>query len=72
MSRKLYPSEIVRRLTAIGERWPDNLMLFANSTSLLLVDIETLEVKGEVCNINCDGGDTTSFEDDDGKEYLDL
>ena len=67
-TRKLYASEIISRLKAIEKRWPDNLMLFSWSGSLILVDSDTQEIL-ENFNIASDGGDPDSYEEN-GKIYL--
>lgn len=65
-TRKLYPSEIVRRLDAMDKRWPDGLMLFACNGSLALIKQSTGEVI-EWFDILCDGGapDTYTIDDKD-------
>lgn len=69
-TRKLFPSEIRRRLEAMAVRWPDGIQLFASCDSLLIVDTETLEVLGDIL-VPCDGGDSGTYKEDD-REYLDV
>ena len=69
-ARKLYPSEIARRLQAMGDRWPDDLELFAASGSLILWNISSGLVVATIVGIECDGGDPDIIMDDDGAEYM--
>jgi hypothetical protein len=69
-TRKLYPSEIKRRLDAMSARWPDGIQLFAASGTLLLIKTETLEVIDSFL-ISCDGGGAGTYREN-SKEYLDL
>jgi hypothetical protein len=68
--RKLYTSEIIKRLNALEKRWPDSLSLFAESGSLLLINQNTKEVL-EGFSIDCDGGNAGTYFFG-GKEYLAL
>jgi len=60
--------EIISQLKAIEKCWPNNLMLFSWSGSLILVDTDTQEII-EDFNIDSDGGDPDSYEEN-GKTYL--
>lgn len=60
---------IAQELKALERKWPRNLMLFAASGTLLLVDSITGRVISRLGKIPCDGGDPNIIEIR-GKEYI--
>lgn len=60
---------IAKGLKALERKWPSNLMLFASSGTLLLVDSSTARVISRFGGISCDGGDPTVIEIM-GDEYI--
>ena len=69
-ARKLYPSEIARRLEAIAVRWPDDLELFATGQSIILWKPSSGRVLYDIVGIDCDGGDPDVIVDDNGIEWM--
>ena len=62
--------KVVTRLRHLEKVWPHgNLMLFGWSGSLMLIDVETLEIIGTFA-ISADGGDPDEEIREDGKHYL--
>jgi hypothetical protein len=64
-------AEIVIALNRLAKYWPDHLMLFSSSGSLLLVDRFNKQILADIPGIHNDGGDPGAT-NEDGKEYLDL
>lgn len=64
--------KIIELIRKAEEMWPDNLMLFANNGSLLLVETSTNLIITEFPSISCDGGDAGTYYDDNGNEYLSI
>ena len=62
-------ASIAQELKALERKWPRNLMLFASSGTLLLVDSITGRVISRLGKIPCDGGDPTMIEIR-GEEYI--
>ena len=60
---------IAQELKALERKWPNNLMLFAASGKLLLVDSITGRVVSHLGGISCDGGDPNMIEIR-GEEYI--
>lgn len=60
---------IAQALKALESKWPRNLMLFAASGTLLLVDSTTARVVARFGGIFCDGGDPHIIEIR-GDEYI--
>lgn len=63
--------EIIDRLSELDKMWEDDVMLFADCGTLLLIDRRTKEVLEVFPSISCDGGDPGS-RNENGRVYLDL
>jgi hypothetical protein len=72
-SRELTKQEnkAISKLTALANIWPDSLMLFDHSGSILIVDKTTHQVFTDILGIPSDGGDPGTIYID-GVQYLDL
>lgn len=60
---------IIGLLNKLNDSWNDQLQLFADNGSLVLIDYLTGEILADFDNINCDGGDPDHMSID-GRLYI--